>query len=110
MLEIPFASQRVAHVNPPVGVSQVVDSIRDQQHGELCELDKVLLNSEPFAAGWQSMFSQIRYNNTVPGDIRELMAGVCSNAGFNVDSNAPPRYLASPLSKVRPTSRDFTRT
>jgi 4-carboxymuconolactone decarboxylase len=24
-------------------------------------------------AGWQSLFSQIRYNSTVPGDIRELM-------------------------------------
>ncbi|KAG9089983.1 hypothetical protein FS749_000912 [Ceratobasidium sp. UAMH 11750] len=65
--------QRVARVDPPAGVSQVGDAIRDQQHGELRELDKVLLNSEPFAAGWQNMFSQIRYNSTVPGDIRELM-------------------------------------
>jgi hypothetical protein len=30
-----------------MGASQVVDDIRNQQHGELRELDKVLLNSEP---------------------------------------------------------------
>lgn len=64
---------RVAIVAPPVGVSKVADEVRRQQHGELRALDTVLLNSEPFAQGWQAMFSQIRYNSTVPGDIRELM-------------------------------------
>ncbi|QRV83117.1 carboxymuconolactone decarboxylase [Ceratobasidium sp. AG-Ba] len=73
MSRIPIPSARVARVDPPLGVSDVVDGIRSQQHGELRELDKVLLNSEPFALGWQNMFSQIRYNSTVPGDIRELM-------------------------------------
>ncbi|KAB5588185.1 Carboxymuconolactone decarboxylase [Ceratobasidium theobromae] len=73
MSNITPVDSRVTIVAPPVGVSEVADEVRRQQHGELRELDKVLLNSEPFTQGWQAMFSQIRYNSTVPGDIREIM-------------------------------------
>ncbi|CUA74870.1 carboxymuconolactone decarboxylase [Rhizoctonia solani] len=31
-----------------------------------------LLNSPQFTIGWNAFFRQIRYNSTVPGDIREL--------------------------------------
>ncbi|KAF8594806.1 carboxymuconolactone decarboxylase [Ceratobasidium sp. AG-I] len=65
-------AQRIPSVNPAPGTNALADSIRAQQNGTLRALDMALLNSPGFTVGWNAMFRQIRYNSTVPGDIREL--------------------------------------
>ncbi|CAE6464086.1 unnamed protein product [Rhizoctonia solani] len=65
-------SQRIPKVNPAPGTNPLADSIRAQQNGTLRALDMALLNSPQFTIGWNAFFRQIRYNSTVPGDIREL--------------------------------------
>ncbi|KAB5588186.1 Ran GTPase-activating protein [Ceratobasidium theobromae] len=66
-------AQRVPVVNPPPGTNELADSIRKQQNGTLRALDTALLNSPQFTIGWTALATQVRYNSTVPGDIRELL-------------------------------------
>ncbi|KAH7320385.1 carboxymuconolactone decarboxylase [Rhizoctonia solani] len=65
-------AQRIPKVNPAPGKNALADSIRAEQNGTLRALDMALLNSPRFTIGWNALFRQIRYNSTVPGDIREL--------------------------------------
>ncbi|KAG8723947.1 hypothetical protein FRC09_001056 [Ceratobasidium sp. 395] len=65
-------AQRVPALNPPPGTNALADMIRAEQNGTLRALDMALLNSPSFTTGWNALFRQIRYNSTVPGDVREL--------------------------------------
>ncbi|QRV83127.1 carboxymuconolactone decarboxylase [Ceratobasidium sp. AG-Ba] len=65
-------AQRIPAINPTPGTNALADSIRAQQNGTLRALDMALLNSPSFTVGWNALFRQVRYNSTVPGDVREL--------------------------------------
>ncbi|KAG9099000.1 hypothetical protein FS749_002402 [Ceratobasidium sp. UAMH 11750] len=65
-------AQRIPALNPPPGTNALADTIRSEQNGTLRALDTALLNSPAFTVGWNALFRQVRYNTTVPGDIREL--------------------------------------
>ncbi|KAG9086863.1 hypothetical protein FRC06_002848 [Ceratobasidium sp. 370] len=65
-------AQRIPAINPPPGTNALADSIRAEQNGTLRALDMALLNSPTFTVGWNALFKQVRYNSTVPDDVREL--------------------------------------
>ncbi|KAK0212920.1 4-carboxymuconolactone decarboxylase [Desarmillaria ectypa] len=66
---------RVPYIFPEAGTDPLADSIRARRtNGVLLDLDGVLLNSRPVAAGWNNVFGAIRDNNTLPGDMRELLS------------------------------------
>ncbi|KAI0066080.1 hypothetical protein BV25DRAFT_1820940 [Artomyces pyxidatus] len=65
---------RVPYVFPPFGTDAVADAIRARRANDtLLDLDGVLLNSVPLAAAWNEVGRVIRYKNTIPGDMRELL-------------------------------------
>ncbi|CAE6457261.1 unnamed protein product [Rhizoctonia solani] len=85
-------SQRIPSVDPEPGTNALADSIRAQQNGSLRALDMALLNSPQFTIGWNSLFRQIRYNSTVPGDIRELAilrVGAIQGAAYEWQQHEP---------------------
>jgi alkylhydroperoxidase family enzyme len=55
------------------GPPDLVESIRARRPGnQLWNLDRMLLNSPPFAKGWNTMFGTIRGQLSLPGKLREL--------------------------------------
>ncbi|TFK90032.1 4-carboxymuconolactone decarboxylase [Polyporus arcularius HHB13444] len=64
---------RVPYIFPTPGTDAVADAIRARrENGTLLDLDGVLLQDEPLAAGWNDLFGAIRDNNTLPATMREL--------------------------------------
>ncbi|HET9622974.1 MAG TPA: carboxymuconolactone decarboxylase family protein [Kofleriaceae bacterium] len=55
------------------GPKELVDAIRARRAGgKLLNLDRMLLNSPPFARGWNTMFAAIRKELALPGKLREI--------------------------------------
>ncbi|KAH7320392.1 4-carboxymuconolactone decarboxylase family protein [Rhizoctonia solani] len=62
-------------------------------------LDMALLNSPQFTIGRNSLFRQIRYNSTVPGDIRELSIlriGTIQGAAYEWQQHEPLQLIRNP--------------
>lgn len=60
---------------------ELVASIRARRGGNLLNLDRMLLHSPAFAAGWNSFLGAVRNSLTVPAKLREL--AICSVAVLN---------------------------
>ena len=75
----------------------LVDSIRNRRGGSLLNLDRMLLHSPPFAAGWNSFLREVRTNLEVAPKLRELAicgVAVLNGADYEFDQHAPV-FLAS---------------
>ncbi|KAJ6560410.1 4-carboxymuconolactone decarboxylase, partial [Mycena capillaripes] len=81
---------RVPYVFPPPGTDPIADAIR--ANGTLLALDGALLNSPLVAQGWNQMFTVIRENLTIPGEMRELFilrTAVLNNAAYQWGQHEP---------------------
>lgn len=80
-----------------VGPPDLVAAIRQRRGGALNDLDRLLLHSPAFAAGWGEFMGRVRGALQVPPLLRELaMCGVASlnGAAFEMHHHAP-LYLAA---------------
>jgi alkylhydroperoxidase family enzyme len=59
----------------------LVDAIRARRGGELLNLDRMLLHSPPFAAGWNAFLGAVRTGLDVSPKLREL--AICTVAFLN---------------------------
>jgi len=79
------------------GPPELVAAMRARRGGALIELDRLLLHSPPFAAGWNTMLGQVRTALALPALYRELaMCGVAvlNGAAYELHQHAP-LYLAA---------------
>ncbi len=60
---------------------ELVDAIRARRSGSLLNLDRMLLHSPPFAAGWNSFLGTVRNDLKIPAKLREL--AICTVAVIN---------------------------
>ena len=75
-----------------VGPPDLVASIRQRRGGALIDLDRLLLHSPAFAAGWNVFLGAVRTSLTLPPLLRELaMCGVAAlnGADFEMHHHAP---------------------
>jgi alkylhydroperoxidase family enzyme len=75
-----------------VGPPDLVQAIRHRRGGELLDLDRLLLHSPAFAAGWNVFMGAVRTALTLPPLLRELaMCGVAAlnGADFEMHHHAP---------------------
>lgn len=80
-----------------VGPPDLVAAIRQRRGGALIDLDRLLLHSPAFAAGWNVFLGAVRHALTLPPLLRELaMCGVAAlnGADFEMHHHAP-LYLAA---------------
>ncbi|HEU5293690.1 MAG TPA: carboxymuconolactone decarboxylase family protein [Burkholderiaceae bacterium] len=63
------------------GPTELVAAIRKRRGGRLGALDRMLLHSPPFAAGWNEMLGRVRSELDVPMALREL--AMCAVAVLN---------------------------
>jgi len=61
--------------------SELVATIRHRRGGTLLNLDRMLLHSPPFAAGWNNFLNEVRNNLELPDNLREL--AICTIAILN---------------------------
>ncbi|KAJ7185929.1 4-carboxymuconolactone decarboxylase [Mycena filopes] len=84
---------RVPYVFPAPGTSAIADAIRARRaNGTLLALDGALLNAPLVAQGWNQMFTVIRENLTIPGEMRELFilrTAVLNNAAYQWGQHEP---------------------
>jgi alkylhydroperoxidase family enzyme len=76
---------------------ELVASIRARRGGRLLNLDRMLLVSPPFAAGWGALLREVRGNLKLPAELRELailLVGVLNRADYEVQQHAS-EYLAA---------------
>ncbi len=59
----------------------LVDAIRSRRGGKLLNLDRMLLYSPAFAAGWNSFLGAVRNDLEIPAKLREL--AICTVAILN---------------------------
>ena len=75
-----------------VGPPELVAAIRARRGGQLLELDRLLLHSPAFAAGWSEFMGRVRTALSVPPLWRELaMCGVAvlTGAEYEMHHHAP---------------------
>ncbi len=60
---------------------ELVSAIRTRRGGTLLNLDRMLLHSPTFAAGWNNFIGAVRNSLTLPGHLREL--AICAVAVLN---------------------------
>ena len=75
MPRIPYKTD--AEAGPP----ELVAAIRTRRGGPLTALDRMLLHSPPFAAGWNELLGRVRNDLAVPMPLREL--AMCAVAVLN---------------------------
>ncbi len=70
----------------------LIDSILSRRDGALLNLDRMLLNSPPFASGWNSLLRQVRGKLSLPARIQELAicaVAVLTDATYEYHHHAP---------------------
>lgn len=70
----------------------LVDSIRKRRGGQLINLDRMLLHSPPFAAGWNTFFREVRTELALLPGLRELamcVVAVLNHAEYEFHHHAP---------------------
>jgi alkylhydroperoxidase family enzyme len=80
-----------------VGPPDLVAAIRQRRGGDLLDLDRLLLHSPVFAAGWGELLGRVRTGLALSPLLRELaMCGVAAlnRANFEMHHHAP-LYLAA---------------
>ena len=86
-----------------VGPPDLVAAIRLRRGGQLLELDRLLLHSPAFAAGWGELMGRVRGALALPPLLRELaMCGVAAltGAAYEMHHHAP-LYLAAGASPAQ---------
>ena len=86
MQRIPFIED---DTNEP---SELIESIKARRGGELLKLDRMLLHSPEFAAGWNVFLGKVRSNLTVPEKLAELAicyVAVLNQASYELEQHAP---------------------
>ena len=64
---------RIAYkTDAEAGPPDLVAAIRQRRGGRLGALDRILLYSPPYAAGWNEMMGRVRNDLVVPMPLREL--------------------------------------
>jgi AhpD family alkylhydroperoxidase len=76
MSRVPYAADRPGQNEP-----ELVGRIRARRGGKLLNLDRMLLNSLPFAQGWNTHLGAVRGELTVSMRLREL--AICAVAVLN---------------------------
>ena len=72
--------------------AELVKAIRNRRGGELLELDRLLLYSEPLAAGWNALLGNVRTQFRIPQRYRELAmctVAVVNGANYELGQHAP---------------------
>ncbi|KAI0322919.1 AhpD-like protein [Amylostereum chailletii] len=65
---------RVPYVFPEPGTNEIADTIRERRSGKpLIDLDGVLLNAPPIAAGWNELGRGIRNDTSLSTDLKEIL-------------------------------------
>jgi len=67
-------------------------AILKRRNGQLNPLDRLLMRSEPLAAGWNTLLGQIRGNFALPIEYRELImcrVAMLNGAEFEWDAHLP---------------------
>lgn len=84
--------------NDQAGPPELVNAIRARRKGgKLLNLDRMLLNSPPFAQGWNAMFGAIRGKLSVPPKLKELAimsVGVLNKSEYEWIQHEP-EFLAA---------------
>ena len=75
MPRIPFVPEDIAEPR------DIVDAVRARRGGKLLDLDRMLLHSPAFTAGWNAHLGAVRTRLAVPGKLREL--AMCGVAALN---------------------------
>lgn len=82
---------------PPPGQSALVDAIRERRGGTLLNLDRMLLHSPPFAAGWNGFLREVRQHLRLDARLRELVIchiALLNRAPYEFHQHAP-EFLAA---------------
>ena len=77
--------------------ADLVQAIRARRGGELIELDRMLLHSPPFAAGWNALLGAVRQRLQLDARLRELAicaVAVLNRAPYELEQHAP-EFLAA---------------
>jgi len=72
--------------------ADLVAAIRKRRGGQLIELDRLLLYSQPLSEGWNHFLGNIREHFSVPQQLRELAmctVAVLNNAEYEFSQHAP---------------------
>jgi len=86
MPRIPYQPSEIAEPKA------LVDAIRKRRGGELIDLDRMLLHSPPFAAGWHAFARAVRTELSLPPKLRELamcLVAVLNRAEYEFHQHAP---------------------
>ena len=88
---------RIPYLSDDAGPGEVVASIKARRGGRLTNLDRVLLHSPPYAAGWSAMMKRMRGEVELPPLMAEL--AMCAVATLNRSDyqyhHHAKRFLAS---------------
>ena len=71
---------------------EIVDVLRSRRGGGLLHLDRMLLQSPPFAKGWAALLTELKTGSVLPSKLRELAACVVSQlngAEYGFQQHAP---------------------
>ncbi len=71
---------------------ELVDAIRKRRGGSLLNLDRMLLQSPPFAKGWNAFFGEVRTGLELSPKLRELamcVVAVLNGAAYEFEHHAP---------------------
>ncbi len=91
MPRIPYVDADIAEP------AALVNAIRERRGGELLHLDRVLLHSPPFAAGWNEFLGKVRRDLALPARLMELaicVVAVLNRAHYEF-SHHEPLYAAA---------------
>jgi AhpD family alkylhydroperoxidase len=85
---------RIAPYREPAGTaeSDLVARIRARRAGQLLNLDRMLLRSPPFAAGWNAHLGAVRTELSLSPKLRELAicaVAVLNGADYELEHHAP---------------------
>ena len=72
--------------------AEIVDAIRARRGGSLFNLDRMLLNSPPFARGWNVFMGAVRKDLSVSPKLRELaicVVSILNRADYEFGHHAP---------------------
>jgi alkylhydroperoxidase family enzyme len=78
--------------DPKHPLAEVVARLRQHRSGRIGNLDLMLLHSPTLTDGWRGISRAVRYESTVPGDIRELaicLVGLINKAEYEYYHHAP---------------------
>lgn len=80
-----------------LGPSDLVEAIRARRGGGLLNLDRMLLNSPPFARGWNQFLGAVRNSLSLDAQLRELAicaVAILTRAPYEYQQHAP-EYLTA---------------